>query len=752
MRDHQTAMTPRNAMGIRTQHTTTGMSHIFLDRRDGRLALYLNGELQFDRRDERLYHEPLALVPTALARRRSPGRPLRALILGGGDGLALREVLRYSEVAECHVVDRDPEVLRLGGEALADLNRHAFLDPRAHAHALDARRFLKGARGFDVLICDLTYPRDAAGASLFSVASFRRMRAALRPGGILALNAVSPELTPQAFGCIGQTLGAAGLWAVPYAFALPSFASQGYGRWGFFFASTRPIPDVELRRLTLPAGARLTARDLLAGARLPAAVIPAMAAALNRKGELLAYLCNDSPLDWTGPLHPYRFAPAKGSAHAAAHPVPEPAAAQGFACWLRQADGRRSLGELLACVPVSQRGHTHEVLLEWSHHFEALLGSVDLRLFLDEVLRRARELPRAWLDELRALRERIRESCPAGQELLHLTHRVLAILLLVLVLANLFFPDNLYAKGFSSSSVHGGSGAGSSPFYGFSFSNPTARYSPFRSRSTYAGGRFYAYGSPTSPSWVYDAQGREYPALRFAFTDAQGGQRPIASLLALTKDLQLLETSSIAYTAAVPGYRFLLDPGRLRVLDREGVEVVALLPDARLEGEVKQQLRAQGPLIEKAITDHQRWLDWVRWASTTAGGQQAASELAALEAMRQAVATAQATWEGARPASHPDPVTGWISIFPGVSLDPPGPDPFTRSVMFISAEGATRTRSIAPPRALTGEDRFLFWVLNRHLTEGRDASLRGPVARWIETHGEALGVRPPRPATAGQSS
>ena len=727
------------------------MSHIFLDTRDGRLALYLNGELQFDQRDEHLYHEPLALAPTALARDRSPGRPLRVLILGGGDGLALREVLRYPEVAECHVVDRDPEVLRLGEGVLADLNRHAFRDPRARSHAQDARQFLKRARGFDVLICDLTYPRDIAGASLFSVTSVRRMRAALRPGGILALNAVSPELTPQAFGCIGQTLGAAGLWAVPYAFALPSFASEGYGRWGFYLASTHPIPDLELRRLTLPPGARLTARDLLAGTRLPATAITALDAAPNRKDELLAYLFNDSPLRWEGPLRPHRFTPVKRS-ESAARPMPERTAAQGFARWLRQVDGRRSLGELLACLPVAERGHTREVLLEWSHQIEALLRGVDLRLFLDELLRRARELPQAWRQELRALKDRLRDGVPSGEELLHLTHRVLAILLLVLVLANLFFPDNLYAKGFSSSSGHGGHGLASPTFYGFSFSNPTARYSPFRSRSTYAGGRFSSYGSTTPPSWVYDSQGREYPALRFAFTDARGGQRPIASLLALTKDLQLLETSGIAYTVAVPGYRFLLDPGRLRVLDRDGVEVVALLPDARLEDEVKQQLRAQGPLIEKAITDHQRWLDWVRWASTTAGGQQAASELAALEAIRQAVVSAQATWEGANPRPGPAPVGGGTPIFPGVYLEPPGPDPARRSVVLISPEGTARPRSIAPPPTLTSEDRFLFWVLNRRLTEGRDPSLTDPIARWIETHGEAIGVRPARPTTAGQPS
>lgn len=725
------------------------MSHIFLDGRDSRLALYLNGELQFDQLDEHLYHEPLALVPMALARRRRPGRPLRALILGGGDGLALREVLRFPDLAEAHVVDRDGEVLRLGAETLAHLNRRAFRDHRARVHVMDARRFLRTARGFDVLICDLTYPRDLAGASLFSVASFRGMRAALRPGGVLVLNAVSPELTPQAFGCIGRTLCAAGMWATPYAFLLPSFLREGYGRWGFFFASSRPILDEELRGLRLPAGAGLAVRDLLEGMQLPAAAIEAMDAAPNRTDELLRYLYNASPVRWEGLPQAHRFAPSKTGRRPAAPAGPPLTAAQTFARWLHQEEGRRSLDELLTCLPLAQRSHTREVLLEWSHNIEALIRGVDVQAFIEQVLRRAGELPQAWVRELRELKERIRDGWPSGEELLHLAHRVLAILLLVLVLANLFFPDNLYAKGFSGSSGHGG---GSASFHSFFFSNPGARFSSYRSRSTYVGGHFYSYRSNTSPSWVYDSQGREYPALRFAFTDLQGGQRPISSVLALTKELQLLESTGIAYAATIPGYRFLLDPGRLRVLDRTGVEVLALLPDARLQDDVKQQLRAQGPLLEKAITDHQRWLDWVRWASMTGGGQQAASELAALEAIKQAVVTARGTWENVTPL--PSPVAGpdWISVFPGVYLEPPRPDAAARSVAFVTPEGTIRTRAIAPPVALTEEDRFLFFVLNRRLSEGRDQSLKDSIARWVELHGEALGIRQSPPAPTGRPS
>ena len=107
------------------------MSHIFLDTRAGRLALYLHGDLQFDREDERLYHEPLAFVPTALAARRAPGKPLRALILGGGDGLALRETLKVPETAEVHLVERDPGVLDLRGRASAAATRATSCRARA---------------------------------------------------------------------------------------------------------------------------------------------------------------------------------------------------------------------------------------------------------------------------------------------------------------------------------------------------------------------------------------------------------------------------------------------------------------------------------------------------------------------------------------------------------------------------------------------------------------------------------------------
>lgn len=702
------------------------MSHVFLDTRDGRLALYLNGDLQFDAADERLYHEPLALVPLALAARRVPGQALRVLVLGGGDGLALREVLRFPEVAEAHLVDHDPAVLRLGREALAGLNRQAFGDPRARAHVADAREFLRTARDFHVVISDLTYPRDVAGASLFSVPFFAMVRAALAPRGVLALNAVSPELTPEAFGCVAATLGAAALEAVPYAFALPSFQAEGYGRWGFLYASAEPIADDELGALALPTGTRLTTEALLAGSELPAGALERMRVAPNRTDELLYYLANSRPLEWAPPLRPLRFA-APPSASG-----PRLTVAHGFAAWLRQPSGGRSLDELLACLPLSQRGQTRELVLEWSHHAELLFREVDLSAFLERALRHAATLPQAWLRELRELAERIRDGLPPLRELLYPAYRVFAVFLLVLLVANLFFPDNLYAKGGSarggSSGIHtlaGGSG--------FHFTQPGPSPS-FRSRS-YSGVRSYGPYSRT----VRNAQGAEFDAQPFLFSDPGAGLKPIPALLVLTPDLRLLDNGTLAYAVSVPGYQFLLEPGRLAVLDVAGNELLALHPGT-LGSAAARSLEGHAPLLDKAIADHRRWLEWTRWGSMLPPGHEASSELGELERIQRAFAAALGTWRSAAAPADFAPATGWKPVFPGIFAEAPGtPD---AAAILVSPLGTSRLIPLGPPAELRDDARLLYWILYQRVWVGGDRSFRPVVERWERRHGSALGIKP----------
>jgi spermidine synthase len=708
------------------------VSHLFLERRGERLRLYLSGDLQFDTDDEHRYHEPLAGLPTALARQRAAGRDLRVLVLGGGDGLALREVLRDRRVREVHLVDRDPEVLRLGETVFAGLNGGALRDARVRVHVRDARDYLPRARGFDVVISDLTYPGDMAGAALFSVTAFRRVHAALAPDGIFALNAVSPEETPQAFGCLGATLAAAGLAAVPYALAIPSFLEEGYGRWGFFFAASRPIGAAELRRAAPAAVTRLTPAALLDGLRFPAAARRAMQAGANATSELLYYLYNPTPLAWAPPFRALRLA-------AVGRTAPRLTVAQGFARWLRAPAGRRSLEELLACLPLSWRGQTREALLEWSDQAELLFREVDLRAFVERALRRAGALPRAWVRELRRLRDALHRGLPSLGELLQHAYRVFAVYLLVLLLVNLFFPDNVYAKGFSSSSSRSTSSyssgsSSSSPFSGFNFTDPT-QPGPFRYRPAFV---------RSASGAVYDPRGRAYPPFPVflpAPHAAAAGPQPVAAVLALTPDLQLLDNGAVACGPALLGYQCLLEPGQIRVLDASGGEVTRLLPPASLETEAATRTREQVSLIDQAVRDHRRWLDWVGWASGMAPGQEATSEMTSLTGMRRALQTAGKAWE---PASRPprpafEPPARWVTLFPGLYLEPPAFAAQDVTVVWVAPDGRERRQSVQPPATLGAADRFLFRALERRLVQGKDQSLSLPVAQWREVHGAALG-------------
>ena len=195
------------------------------------LRLYLNGDLQFSSVDEYRYHE--ALVHPAMA-----GRHRSVLIIGGGDGLALREVLRYESVREVTLVELDPAVLRLGRThpALTRLNQHAYDDPRVRTVAADAFTWLReNSRRFDVIITDLPDPDQTALAKLYSVEFYSLVRHALAPRGRLVVQAGSPYFATEAFWCIEESIAAAGLATMPYQVNVPSF-----GNWGYVLAARSP--------------------------------------------------------------------------------------------------------------------------------------------------------------------------------------------------------------------------------------------------------------------------------------------------------------------------------------------------------------------------------------------------------------------------------------------------------------------------------------------------------------------------------
>lgn len=201
------------------------------------IRLFLNGDLQFSSIDEYRYHE--SLVHPALSGKRD-----RVLVLGGGDGLAMREVLKYPDVREAVEVELDPAVLRLAEEnpEIVALNQRSLEDPRVTVVTADAFTWLRGqAARFDAVIIDMPDPDSTATAKLYSVEFYSLARQVLAPGGKLVVQAGSPYFAPRTFDCIDATIRAAGFATTPYHVNVPSF-----GDWGFVLAQTNTKPALEL--------------------------------------------------------------------------------------------------------------------------------------------------------------------------------------------------------------------------------------------------------------------------------------------------------------------------------------------------------------------------------------------------------------------------------------------------------------------------------------------------------------------------
>ncbi|MCG3134880.1 MAG: Polyamine aminopropyltransferase [Planctomycetes bacterium] len=208
--------------------------------------LWLNGSLQFASADEHRYHESLvhpamAIVPDAR----------RVLVLGGGDGLAVREVLRHPQVERVTLVDIDPEMTALARDfpPLARQNGGALSDPRVEVVNDDAFRWLAERRGpYDVIVADFPDPGSFGLGKLYTTRMYERVLAALAPDGAVAVQSTSPFFARKAFWCIARTMEASGMHVRPYRSAVPSF-----GEWGYVLGSRRAF---EAPEGPLPAGLR----------------------------------------------------------------------------------------------------------------------------------------------------------------------------------------------------------------------------------------------------------------------------------------------------------------------------------------------------------------------------------------------------------------------------------------------------------------------------------------------------------------
>ncbi len=226
---------------------------ILLTRRSGYLNLFLNGRLQFSSADERRYHEAL-VHPTVAA---AP-QARNVFLGGGGDGLALREILKWKTVESVTLVDIDPEVTRLATTEpqLTQLNRMSLLDKRVRVVNADAMIFLSLAQNlYDVILLDFPDPTQLALGKLYSAQFYSIVRDHLRAGGALGVQCTSPLLTRRSFWSIISTLEFVALSVIPYRVFVPSFGDWGFAlarRESFEFPRSLPsIPLCTLDRSTL---------------------------------------------------------------------------------------------------------------------------------------------------------------------------------------------------------------------------------------------------------------------------------------------------------------------------------------------------------------------------------------------------------------------------------------------------------------------------------------------------------------------
>lgn len=195
------------------------------------VRLFLNGNIQFSSVDEYRYHEPLVQVPLAY----SQTEVADVLVLGGGDGLVARELLRSNPDVEITLVDLDPAVTELATthNLLIELNQASLSDDRVEVINQDAFNFLQQTENlYQLIIIDLPDPNEESLAKLYTREFYALARRRITPAGIMITQATSPYFTNQTFWTVEHTVADQFEHTLPFHTQVPSF-----GDWGFVMAS-----------------------------------------------------------------------------------------------------------------------------------------------------------------------------------------------------------------------------------------------------------------------------------------------------------------------------------------------------------------------------------------------------------------------------------------------------------------------------------------------------------------------------------
>jgi spermidine synthase len=204
--------------------------------------LFINGSQQISTLDEEMYHEPLVHPILKLAQ-----KPQDVLVMGGGDGCAVRDILKHSSIKNITLVDLDPAMTNLAKThpVLLKTNDSAFYHPKVKIINQDAFKFLSDTKAyFDVMIIDLPDPKSVELGRLYSKEFYLLCHQHLRPHGLVITQSGSPYYATKAFECIGLTMQAAGFEVVQLHNQILTL-----GEWGWTLGSKSIQADTLKRAL-----------------------------------------------------------------------------------------------------------------------------------------------------------------------------------------------------------------------------------------------------------------------------------------------------------------------------------------------------------------------------------------------------------------------------------------------------------------------------------------------------------------------
>ena len=597
---------------------------------NGGLSFYIDGSLQFDTRDECVYHESLVLPAASVLTARQK-KPFQTLILGGGDGLALREVLKFKQAGPVDLVDYDGDVLGYAKTVFAPWNQDALLDRRVTPVVQDARDFLAlSQKIYDLIVLDFTFPEDLAGSGLFTRDFYAQVKRNLSVRGLVAVNAVSPTLFPAGYWSVFKTLAAIQLYPKPFRLDIPSFAAHGYGEWGFFWASPAPIRARELRELTITVPAKYLNTEIVwQGMKFPrtqVAIASSWAKVLTEAADFLCLL--NSPL----------------RVMSGSDPVIDFSGRLTLPQWRdRDLGGQAFFAEVVA--EWLARLERVARALDW----ETLFARIEEKLKDSSVeLRKAfGQLRQDWPD---LLREKIFNQERA--------YSLLTAFLVLMIFINMVYPDNAFAKGYYGGHYY------HSHYYNSAQQSDEFLPPLFAPVAAPAFGRllFDQHGVNVVP----DMTGQGHQQKEAPFLDGRNAVRTEKLFFALSDDVFLSLPGRAYYVLPAVPYSYQVEEKRF-VLFADGgtAPIFESAPDPQTLQLLRDNLAVQQKALVKTVAAYEKWLAWANPAQyVSAAVKKDVQEFENLKKLQEVLKKTEAGLGDETPAS--DEPTWSTRLVPGV--------------------------------------------------------------------------------------